>query len=200
MVIFNSMAGPEEKVEEVEPTYTIKPYVLPTITMPLKVAWKNNRTKLENAGMFNYFCWIQSATRVAYADQVNQFTKTYNSDTTTALVDGRTIDVGRNAISRLLWLPKEGLLLDSMPGLTKKQHENMFEGEFVRTPRGCPLNKAKHHWRPWLKFVNYYLVFWPQKDMMTQKIIMAALYTWEGKQINWAQVVQEKLGEEIRIR
>ena len=29
---------------------------------------------------------------------------------------------------------------------------------------------------------------------------MAALYTWEGKKVNWARVVQEKMGEEIRIR
>ena len=52
--------------------------------------------------------------------------------------------------------------------------------------------KAKHHWRPWLKFVNDYLVFRPKKDMMTQKIIVAALCTWEGKKVNWAQVVQQK--------
>jgi len=46
----------------------------------------------------------------------------------------------------------------SMPSLTKKQHETLFEGEFPRTPKGCTLDKAKHHWKPWLKFVNDYLV------------------------------------------
>ena len=167
MTIFSYATRQEEKQEEAEPTFTVKPLVLLVITMPLKVAWKNNQNKLEKAGMFDYFCWIQSVTRVAYVEKVNQFIKTYDSDTATAQVDGRTIDVGVNSIARLLWLPKEGLLLDSMPGLTKKQHENLFEGEFIRTPRGCPLDKAKHHWRPWLKFVNDYLVFRPQKDMMT---------------------------------
>ena len=200
MAIFSLRDGPEEKVEEVETTFTIKPLVLPAIPMTLKVAWKNNRTKLEKAGMFDHFCWLQDATRTAYSDQVLQFITTYDSDTATAMVDGRTIDCGLDTIARLLWLPKEGMTLDSMPALTKKQYENIFEGEIVRSPRGCPLNKAKHHWRPWLRFVNDYLVFRPQKDMMTQKIIMAAVYTWEGKQINWARVVQEKMGEEIRIR
>lgn len=91
-----------------------------------------------------------------------------------------------NLVGRTLKLPVDGEWLDNMPGLAKKQYENMFEGEFPQSPRGCQLNKAKHHWRTWLKFVNDYLVFRPQKNMMTQKIIVAALHTWEGKKTNWS--------------
>lgn len=36
-------------------TLTIKPIVLPTVTMPLKVVWKDNGAKLETMGDFNNF-------------------------------------------------------------------------------------------------------------------------------------------------
>ena len=196
MTFFSYATLEPEKVEEIELALALKPMVLPV----LKVAWKNNNKKSEKVGMFDYLCWIQSVTRMAYVDKAAQFIWTYSMDTSTTQVDGRTIDCGIDVIARNLWLPKEGLLLDKMPGLTKKQHEELFEGEFVRTPRGCPLSKAKHHLRPWLKFVNDYLVFRPQKEMMTQKIIVAALCTWEGKKVNWAQAVQLKMGEEIKVR
>ena len=92
----------------------------------------------------------------------------------------------------------EGLTLEDMPGLTRKQHEHIFEGDFPRTPKGCHLEKAKHHWKAWLKFINHYLVFRPQKEMMTQRIVVAAMNTWNGKKVNQSWIVHQKVEEEIK--
>lgn len=92
--------------------------------------------------MFDFLCWVQSVTRMAYVDKVTHFIQTYSMDIATAQVDGMTIDCGVDAISRHLWLPKDGLSLDAMLGLTKKQHEELFKGEFVRTPRGVSLDQG----------------------------------------------------------
>jgi hypothetical protein len=48
-------------------------------------------------------------------------------DIMSAQVDGRAIDFGVNTIVRRLQLPKYGLLLEKMHGLTKRQHKNLFE-------------------------------------------------------------------------
>ena len=126
--------------------------------------------------------------------------KTHSMSTKTAQVNGRTIDFSVKTVGRLLRLPVDGAAWDQLPRLTKKQHENLFKGEFPQSPKGCQLDKAKQHWRSWLKFVNDYLVFRPQKDTMAQKTIVAAMLTWEGKKINWAQIVQQKMGDKIRMR
>lgn len=197
MVLVSSATMEADKWEDEERPLPFKPVVLPPITMTMKKAWKANREKLEEAGIFDFLCWAQSATRVAYVDRVVQFVQTYSPETQTAQVGGRTIDFSVKAVGRLLRLPIEGLTLEDMPGLTRKQHEDMFEGDFPRTPKGCHLEKAKHHWRAWFKFINHYLVFRPQKEMMTQQIVVAAMNTWTGKKVNWSWIVQQKVEEEI---
>lgn len=53
---FSSYATREDdKSEEEVPTFTLKPMVLPTITMPLKVVWKANKAKLERHGCSSTF-------------------------------------------------------------------------------------------------------------------------------------------------
>lgn len=37
----------------------------------------------------------------------------------------------------------------------------------------------------------------PQKEMIAPKAIVTAISTWEGKQINWAKIVQQNMGEEL---
>ena len=187
-----------EELEETKKAFTLKPVVLPWITLTLKKTWKVNQERLEKAGIFNFLCWIQSETRAAYVERVTRFIQSYNPNTETAQVRGQMIDFSVKAVGRQLKLPVDGLLLEDLPGLSKKQHEEMFEGEFPRTPRGCHLEKTKHHWKAWLKFVNDYLVFRPQTDMITQQIIVVAVNTWNGKRVNWARIVQQKTLEEIK--
>lgn len=96
---------------------------------------------------------------MAYVEQVTQFLHTYAPDIETAQVDGRAINFFAQVVAKHLKLPMDGLMLGKMSTLNSKQYDAMFEGEFVKTPKGCPLEKAKHHWRLWLKFVNDYLIF-----------------------------------------
>lgn len=186
-----------DKIEEEEPRTTIRAVSLPVILMVLKKAWKANQVNLEQAGVFNYLCWIQGVTRVAYVERVEQFISTYSMKSETARVNDRMIDFSAPVIRQFLKLPLEGLLLDQMPELTKEQHEEIFEGEFPRTSKGCLIEKARHHWRPWFKFVNNYLFFRPQKEMIAPKAIVAALNTWEGRPINSAKIVQQNIGAEL---
>ena len=68
----------------------------------------------------------------------------------------------------------------------------------MRTPRGCPLGKAKHHWRLWLRFINIFLIFRPKKDMITQQAVVTTMNTWNGKRVNWAHIVYQKTIEEVQ--
>ena len=191
-----------EKGESAESSQslTIRPIVLPPIPTSLRAAWNVNAEKLRQAGIFNYLAWIQSVTRVAYTDRVFQFVQTCSKELATAQVDGRTIDFSVKMIERTLRLPGEGKLVEDLDTLTKNQFASLFEGDSARTPKGCRLDAAKPQWKPWLKFVNDYLLFRPQKDTMTQKMIVAAMMTWDGKKVHWAQAVQQKMLEEIAAK
>ena len=58
----------EDPKEKVARKWVVKPLVLPTLNFVLKKAWKANQLKLEAAGFFNYLCWVQMVTRVAFTD------------------------------------------------------------------------------------------------------------------------------------
>lgn len=135
----------DEKDQEATPNLSFKPMVLPPITMAMKTIWKANKVKLEKAGIFYYVCWIQSITRLAYTGEVIEFVKMHSMSIEIAQVNGRTIDFSVKTVGRLLRLPGDGLAWDQLPGLTKKHHETMFEGEFPQSPKGCQFDKAKHH-------------------------------------------------------
>lgn len=176
---------------------TMRPMVLHGLPPSLRTAWEGNREKLTRAGVFAYLAWIQSITRVAFVERVAQFVQTHSEATETAQVDGRTIDFSVSMIGRRLKLPTNGQLFEDMPGLTKHQYSILFEGEFPPTSQGCPLENVKPQWKAWFHFVNEYLFFRPKKEAMTQKMISAAMVTWHGQQVNWAQVVQQQMLEEI---
>ena len=186
--------------DESSPTLTIRPIVLPPIPASLRVSWNNNGENLRQAGIFGYLAWIQSVMRIAYVDRVTEFIQSYTKETATAQVDGRTIDFSVKMIERALKLPSEGQLVEEMPGLTQSQFESWFEGPFPRTPKGCRLDAAKPQWKQWLKFVNDYLLFRPQRDTMNPRSIVAAMRTWNGEKMNWARAVQQGMYEEIESK
>lgn len=70
MVVFSFAMGEVGDMEEKKNGLTLKPITLPVITMTLKRVWKANRENLEKAGMFDFLCWVQGRTRVAYVEQV----------------------------------------------------------------------------------------------------------------------------------
>jgi hypothetical protein len=133
-------------------------------------------------------------------DHVEQFISTYSMKSETARVKDRMVDFSTLGISRILRLPREGLLLDQMPGVAPEQEEEIFDGEYPRTEKGGQIDKARHHWRPWFKFVNDYLFFRPQKDWISLTAITAAVNVWQGQKMNWAQIVQHNMDSELSIK
>lgn len=191
----------EDSEEKVARKWVVKPLVLPVIAFVLKKAWKANQVKLESAGVFNYLCWVQMVTRVAFADWVAQVIETYSDEAATAQVNGRVIELSAQTIGRYLKLPSDGVNEGQLPKLSKKQHDIIFESEYPRDTKLWQAEKARQHWRPWFKFVNTYLFFRPHAEVMNQKQVMAAIQTWEGKKINWSQIVQQGMRAElVRVR
>lgn len=101
---------------------------------------------------------------------------------------------------RVLRLPVEGHMVEESPEITKLQFESCFEGEMPPTPRGCRLDAAKPHWKQWFKFVNDYLLFRPQKNIIDRRTIVAAMKTADGEKVNWARIVQQGMFEEIEAK
>lgn len=187
--------------EDMPRQWSVKPAVLPDIPFALKKAWKANRVKLETAGVFDFLCWIQLVTKVAFVSHVVQFMDTYSIGKETAQVDGRVVPFSAVVIRNHLKLPADGILEGQLPAVTKKQHEVIFEGDYPKETKQWRIIKARQHWRPWLKFVNDYLIFRPHVETMDQKFVVAAIQTWEGKKINWALIVQKQIHAEIvRLR
>ena len=73
------------------------------------------------------------APRVAYVEQATQFLQTYTPDTGTTQVDDRVVDFSMQVVARHLKLPMNGMKLEEMPGLSKKQYEN---------PEGMPTGES----------------------------------------------------------
>ena len=176
---------------------TIRPMVLHALPSSLRTAWDSNREKLAQAGVYTYLAWLQNITRVAFVERVVQFVQTHSIETETAQVDGRTIDFSVAMIGKCLKLPVEGKLVVEMPGLTKQQYGLIFEGDFPRILKECNLEQVKPQWKAWLHFVNEYLFFRPKKNAMTPKMVCAAMATWYGEKVNWSQIVQQRMLEEI---
>lgn len=190
------MAFDEE--EEMVKQWSVKQVVLSELIMSLKRILKGNKMRLERARLVGYMCRIQNATKAAFVNHVNQFVNTYSMKTERAKVDGRIVDFSIMNLGRHLKLPiLDDITEGQLPALTKKQHENIFEGDYPKESKLWKIEKARQHWRLWLRFVNNYLIFRPHTEMLVENYVMAAIQTWEGKKINWALIVQQKIHEEI---
>lgn len=55
---------------------------------------------------------------------------TYSMGIETAQLKGKTIDFLVHAVGEHLRTPIDGLMLEDLSRLSKKQHEDMFEGDF----------------------------------------------------------------------
>ena len=79
---------------------------------------------------------------MAYIDRVLQFVRTHSKETMIAQVEGRMIDFSMVMVGKHLKLPSDGPLVEEMHGLTKQQHNELFSGEFPRTPKGCQFDNS----------------------------------------------------------
>ena len=163
-------------------------------------SWNLNSEKLTKAGMFHFLAWVQTVNRVAFVARVVQFVKTYSKDTKTTQVDGRIIDCSLKMIERMLKLPIVGPTLDDMPTISKRQFSIVFEGDQPRSPNGCRLELAKPEWKAWFRFINDYLTLRPQKDVIDQRVVMAAMKTLEGEKVNWGRILQQRMIEEMEAK
>lgn len=189
----------DEMAESSRPL-VIRPMVLPPIPPSLKASWNLNSEKLTKAGMFHFLAWVQTVNRVAYVAKVVQFVQNYSKDTETAQVDGRTIDCSLKMMERILKLPTVGQSLDDMTVLGKRQFSMVFEGDYPRPPNGCRLEVAKPEWKAWFRFINDYLMLRPQKDVIDQRIVMAAMKTLDGEKVNWGRIMQQRMIEEMEAK
>lgn len=112
-------------------------------------------------------------------------------------MNSRVIDFLIEIVGKHLKLPFDSLLLENMHGLTRVQHEELFEEKFSWIPKGRLLDKAQHHWSPWFKFVNDYLVFRPKRKYGDPKDHSRDHKYLGGLHNNNAKTMQQKMREKL---
>lgn len=121
--------------EAVPKKWTVKPVVLSDIPFALKKAWKANQIKLESTRVFDFLCWMQLVTKVAFGNHVVQFMNTYLVDTQIARVDDRVVSFSVQRIRNHLKLLANGILEGQLPAVIKKQHEVFLKVIILRCPK-----------------------------------------------------------------
>lgn len=183
------------------PIPTVLAVVLPEIPRKLQQAMAKNRSQLEQAGIWEFLLWIRDVEKEVNIVKVTQFINTYQLKTKFAQVAGATVDFSTYSISQTLALPDHGVNMEALPDLRKTEAEEIFDYKF-KWGKDTKWNfeAARAHWKEWFDFVNTYLLFKPEDHKMEQKYIVAAIRTWEGKEVRWAKVVQNRINEEIQTR
>ena len=52
----------------------------------------------------------------------------------------------------------------------------------------------------WFDFVNNYFLFRLEEGKMEQKYVVVTIQIWEGHEVNWYFIVQQRSNEEIQVR
>lgn len=120
--------------------------------------------------------------------------------TKTTKVKNATVDFSTTVMSQVLHLQGNGSTLQTLLGLTQPEAEDIFEDQTKWMRDNKWYLGARHHWKGWLEYVNSHLFFRPEEHRMDQKLVMAAVRTWEGVKGDWSLVVQQKVIEEIQTR
>lgn len=151
--------------------------------------------------MWEFLLWVRDVEKEVKPDKVAQFVHTYMLKTKLASVDGENVDFSTMAIRKVLNLPDIGMKLEALPEMKKVEAEEIFDYK-IRWGKDVKLNfeVTRHHWPEWFEFVNTYLLFKPEDHKMEQKYLVAAVRTWEGKELDWARIVQYRINEEIQTR
>ena len=184
------------------PLVQVQAATLPDIPRRLQQAFCKNRSRLEQAQIWEYLLWIRDVEKEVNQSKVAQFVHTYQWKTKTApMLKDEPVDFSTITIFRVLNIPHNGVALEALPELQKSEADDIFDYKF-RWGKDVKWNyeAARLHWREWFDFVNTYLLFRPEDHRMEQKYIVAAIRTWEGQAVQWAQVVQNRMIEEIQSR
>ena len=108
-----------------------------------------NRIKLETTRIFDFICWSQLVTKVAFGNYVVQFINTYSIGKNTTKVDGHVVSFSIQIIGNHLKFFTYGTLEGQLHAVKKKQHETIFEENYTKETKLWRIYKAHQHWRPW---------------------------------------------------
>lgn len=179
----------------------VQAIALPDVPRRLQQAMAKNRSKLEQAGIWEFLLWVRDVEKEVNEGMVTQFVQTYQLKTKFAQVGSKTVDFSTSALSQVLALPDGGEKLEALADLRKAEAEEIFDYKFKwGKETKWKFETARQHWKSWFEFVNVYLLFRPDEHKMEQKYVVAAIRIWEGKEVRWTKVVQERINEEIQVR
>lgn len=145
-----------------------------------------------------FLLWIRDVKKLVKEEEVTTFVYTFQMKIKKAKIGHAIVDYSTQNIAKIFKLPTGGVTIAALPDLTREKEEQLFECgiNWVRDEK-WNLKGAKHHWKEWFEFVNAHLLFKPYEHCMDQKVIVAALQTWEGVKVDWALIIQKKMKEEI---
>lgn len=128
---------------------------------------------------------------------MTQFVLNYQLQTKMARVGLTIVDFSTHALSRHFSLSESGRKPEELDDL-KKEVEVIFEQK-LKGGKDTKWNhsSARQHWKMWPKLINIYLLFRSEEMKMEQKYVVVAIRTWEGVEVNWALIVQQRLNEKI---
>lgn len=105
------------------------------------------------------------------------------------------VKITPQTIGKYLRVPMHGVVEEQLPVLTRKQHEVIYEGDYLKATKVWKIERARQDWKPWFKFVNHYFLFRLQSETMARKQVTTTIQTWEGKQVNWSFLIHKKCGK-----
>ena len=179
----------------------VQSLALAEIPRRLQQIMAKNRANLEKAGIWEFLLWVRDVEKVVQDGKVTQFVSTYQLKTMRAKVDGITVDFSTTAIAQAFSLNDEGAKLDDLPALTKAEADEIFEYKFRwGKETKWSIVPTRQHWKMWFDLVNNYFLFRPEETKMEQRYVVAAIRTWQGHEVNWALVIQQRINEEIQVR
>ena len=183
------------------PLATVKAAPLPDIPQRLQQLMAKNRSNLSKARMWEFLLWLRDSEKIVQEEKVTKFVHTYQWKTKMAFVAGQTVNFHAQAMARVTALPDCGAEYEDLPDLTKAEAEEIFAYKFrwgKETSWDC--GAARGHWKAWFDLVNSYLLFRPPNCRMEQKYVVAAIRTWEGTPVKWADLVLCRLNDEIQCK
>lgn len=134
------------------PVTPVQAVALPDVPHRLQQAMAKNRSKLEEAGVWEFLLWARDVEKKVNEGKVIQFVETYQLKTKSAQVGSKTMDFSTLTISQILALPDGGEKLEVLVDLRKAEAEEIFDYKF-KWGKDTKWNfeTARHHWKAWFE-------------------------------------------------
>ena len=154
------------------PPVQVQAVILSEIPRRLQQATAKNRSKLEQASIWEFLLWVRDVEKEVTIAKVTQFVHMYQLKTKSSLVDGTTVDFSTHGIAQVLTLLDGGLKLEALLELRKQEVEEIFDSKF-KWGKDVKWNfeATRQHWKEWFDFVNTYLLFRPRSTRWSKSIL-----------------------------